>query len=180
MQKGELGAPLERGAPMPATASTVTLDATTLDHSTVASPPFDGAPFGGAPFDGAPFDGTASGGTASGGVALEDTNEVMGRRRRAVIVGLAVLAVLQAADVLATWALLANDGAELNPVGRALIGSGGAIFVKLAIIAALFALVLSKPLVRMGFVCGVWAVTGIYLAVVAMNLYSLHLVGGLG
>ena len=104
----------------------------------------------------------------------------MARRRRAVILGLAVLAVLQAADVLATWALLANNGAELNPVGRALIGSGGAIVVKFAIIGALLALVLARPVVRMGFVCAVWAVTGIYLAVVAMNLYSLHLVGGLG
>ena len=111
---------------------------------------------------------------------LEDATVVMARRRRAVIVGLGVLTVLQAADVFATWALLANDGAELNPVGRALIGSGGAIVVKFAIIGALLALVLTRPVVRMGFVCGVWAVTGIYLAVVAMNLYSLHLVGGLG
>ena len=39
---------------------------------------------------------------------------------------------------------------------------------------------LSRPVVRLGFVCSVLAVTGIYLAVVAMNLYSLHLVGGLG
>ena len=111
---------------------------------------------------------------------LEDATVVMARRRRAVIVGLGVLAVLQAADVFATWALLANDGAELNPVGRALIGSGGAIVVKFAIIGALLALVFTRPVVRMGFVCGVWAVTGIYLAVVAMNLYSLHLVGALG
>ena len=111
---------------------------------------------------------------------LEDATVVMARRRRAVIVGLGVLTVLQAAHVFATWALLANDGAELNPVGRALIGSGGAIVVKFAIIGALLALVLTRPVVRMGFVCGVWAVTGIYLAVVAMNLYSLHLVGGLG
>jgi hypothetical protein len=115
-----------------------------------------------------------------GDATLDETTEVMARRRRAVLVGLSVLAVLQAADVLATWALLANDGAELNPVGRALIGSGGAIVVKFAIIGALLALVLSRPLVRLGFVCGVWAVTGIYVAVVAMNLYSLHLVGGLG
>jgi Domain of unknown function (DUF5658) len=115
-----------------------------------------------------------------GDATLDETTEVMARRRRAVLLGLSVLAVLQAADVLATWALLANDGAELNPVGRALIGSGGAIIVKFAIIGALLALVLSRPLVRLGFVCGVWAVTGIYVAVVAMNLYSLHLVGGLG
>lgn len=122
-----------------------------------------------------------SGGTT---IALDSPHEsspgVMARRRRAVVIGLGVLAVLQAADVFATWALLANDGAELNPVGRALIGSGGAIVVKFAIIGALLALVMSRPVVRMGFVCGVWAVTGIYLAVVAMNLYSLHIVGGLG
>jgi len=117
---------------------------------------------------------------AAGGMARRRRAGGMARRRRAVVLGLAVLAVLQAADVIATWALLANDGAELNPVGRALIGSGGAIVVKFAIIGALLALVLTRPVVRMGFVCGVWAVTGIYLAVVAMNLYSLHLVGGLG
>jgi hypothetical protein len=104
---------------------------------------------------------------------------VMARRRRAVMVGLAVLAVLQLADVVLTWALLANDGAELNPVGRALIGSGGAVLVKFSILGVLLLLVRARPVVRMGFVCGVWAVTGIYVAVVAMNLYSLQLIGGL-
>ena len=134
---------------------------------------------------GAPLKGGAAVPSAGTAVPLGDATHarstgVMARRRRAVILGLGVLAVLQAADVFATWALLANDGAELNPVGRALIGSGGAIVVKFAIIGALLALVISRPVVRMGFVCGVWAVTGIYLAVVAMNLYSLHMVGGLG
>lgn len=123
---------------------------------------------------------TTSANTTTGDTTFVDTAQVMARRRRAVILGLGVLAVLQAVDVLATWALLANDGAELNPVGRALLGSGGAIVVKLGIIGVLLALVLRRPFVRMGFVCGVWAVTGIYVAVVAMNLYSLHLIGGLG
>ena len=150
MRRGELGASLTRGTAVPSARATVTLEDAKLEDAQLED------------------------------TAVEDTSAVMARRRRAVIIGLGVLAVLQAADVLATWALLANDGAELNPVGRALIGSGGAIFVKFAIIGALLALVLSRPLVRMGFVCGVWAVTGIYLAVVAMNIYSLHLVGGLG
>ena len=123
----------------------------------------------------ATFDDASLGGSTDEGVSV-----VMSRRRRAVLWGLGVLAVLQAADVMLTWALLANDGAELNPVGRALIGSGGAIVAKFSIVAMLLALVLTRPFVRMGFVCAVWAVTGIYVAVVAMNLYSLHLVGGLG
>jgi hypothetical protein len=113
-------------------------------------------------------------------VRVERLAETMARRRRAVVLGLCVLALLQFADVLLTWALLANNGAELNPVGRALIGSGGAIVVKFSIVAGLLLLVLSRPFVRMRFVCAVWAVTGIYVAVVAMNLYSLHLVGGFG
>jgi Domain of unknown function (DUF5658) len=150
MQRGELGASFERGAAAPLGRATVTLA------------------------DATPADTTLDDET------LNNTKAVMAGRRRAVILGLGVLAVLQAADVLATWALLANDGAEINPVGRALIGSGGAIVVKFAIIGALLALVISRPLVRMGFVCGVWAVTGIYLAVVGLNIYSLHLVGGLG
>jgi hypothetical protein len=104
---------------------------------------------------------------------------VMARRRRAVLVGLAVLAVLQVADVALTWALLANDGTELNPVGRALLGSGVAVVAKFSILAVLLVLARARPVVRMGFVCGVWAVTGIYVAVVAMNLYSLQLTGGL-
>jgi hypothetical protein len=165
MQRGEFGALAERGAAVPPAGSTVELGEPLLAGPTLS---------------GARLDDPGLEDTTLGDTALEETAVVMARRRRAVIIGLGVLAVLQAADVLATWALLANDGAELNPVGRALIGSGGAIFVKLAIIAALLALVLSRPLVRMGFVCGVWAVTGIYVAVVAMNLYSLHLVGGLG
>ena len=53
------------------------------------------------------------------GTPLEDTTVVMARRRRAVIVGLGVLAVLQAADVFATWALLANDGAANPPSAAA-------------------------------------------------------------
>jgi hypothetical protein len=110
----------------------------------------------------------------------EDVAQVMTRRRRAVVLGLALLAALQTADVLTTWALLANDGAELNPVGRAILGSGSAIFLKLGIVAALLLLVLRRPVVRMGFVCGVWTVTGIYVAVVGMNVYSLYLLGGVG
>jgi hypothetical protein len=163
MQRGELGAALARGTAVPSAGATVTV-------ATIGN---------GALEDGALENGALENGALENG-ALENGAEVMARRRRAVILGLGVLAVLQAADVLATWALLANDGAELNPVGRALIGSGGAMVVKFAIIGALLALVISRPLVRLGFVCGVWAVTGIYLAVVAMNLYSLHLVGGLG
>jgi hypothetical protein len=155
MQRGELAARFKRDVAVPPAEVTVSFDPATLADATLD-------------------DATLADATD------EDTAAVMAGRRRAVILGLGVLAVLQAADVLATWALLANDGAELNPVGRALIGSGGAIVVKFAIIGALLALVVSRPLVRMSFVCGVWAVTGIYLAVVAMNLYSLHLVGGLG
>jgi uncharacterized protein DUF5658 len=169
MQRGELGASLKRGAAVPSVRASVTREDAALVDTALRDPVIEDAVL-----DPAVLEVTV----------LEDTADVMAdvmaRRRRAVILGLAVLAVLQAADVLATWALLANDGAELNPVGRALIGSGGAIVVKFAIIGALLALVLSRPVVRMGFVCGVWAVTGIYLAVVAMNLYSLHLVGGLG
>jgi hypothetical protein len=150
MQRGEFGASFKGDAAVPSGRATVTLADARLRDTTLED------------------------------TTLEDTAAVMAGRRRAVILGLGVLAVLQAADVLATWALLANDGAEINPVGRALIGSGGAIVVKFAIIGALLALVISRPLVRMGFVCGVWAVTGIYLAVVGLNIYSLHLVGGLG
>jgi hypothetical protein len=113
-------------------------------------------------------------------VPAEGVAQVMTRRRRAVVLGLALLAALQTADVLTTWALLANDGAELNPVGRAILGSGSAIFLKLGIVASLLVLVLRRPVVRMGFVCGVWAVTGIYVAVVGMNVYSLYLLGGVG
>jgi hypothetical protein len=162
MQRGELAARFKRDVAVPPAEVTVSFDPATLADATLD--------------DATLADATLADAT----VDDEDTAAVMAGRRRAVILGLGVLAVLQAADVLATWALLANDGAELNPVGRALIGSGGAIVVKFAIIGALLALVVSRPLVRMSFVCGVWAVTGIYLAVVAMNLYSLHLVGGLG
>ena len=120
-----------------------------------------------------------SGAASSDGATDESTDAVMARRRRAVIIGLGVLAVLQAADVKLTWELLANNGSELNPVGRVLIGTGAAIFAKFSVLAVLLALALSRRPVRLGFVCGVWAVTGIYVAVVAINFYSLHLVGGL-
>jgi hypothetical protein len=98
------------------------------------------------------------------------------RGRTAALLGLVVLAVLQAADLIATGALLHHHRAELNPLGRALIGTGGAVVAKFGILAALMALVVLQRVTRLGLICGVWAVAGIYVAVVAMNFYTLHLV----
>jgi hypothetical protein len=110
---------------------------------------------------------------------VEHALDAQGKGRAAALIGLVLLAVLQAGDLLVTNALLAKDGSELNPLGRALLGSGGAALAKFGILALLTAVVIHRRVTRLGLVCAVWAVTGIYVGVVAMNVYSLHLLGGL-
>ena len=81
----------------------------------------------------------------SGGptIALDSPDQsaprVMARARRAVVFGLAVLAVLQAADVFADMGAVGQRRGRAQSGGPRPIGSGGAIFVKFAIIGALLA-----------------------------------------
>jgi hypothetical protein len=101
-------------------------------------------------------------------------------RRTAALVGLVVLAALLAADLVVMDAVLTRYGGDLNPLGKALVGAGGAASVKLTLIAALMAFVLRQRVMRLRLVCAVWTVAGVYVTVVVVNAYTLRAAGAAG
>ena len=101
-------------------------------------------------------------------------------RRKAALVGLLVLATLLATDLLVMDAVLARYAGDLNPLGKALVGAGGAAAVKIILIAGLMAFVLRQRVTRLGLVCAVWAVAGVYMTVVVVNAYTLRVAGAAG
>jgi hypothetical protein len=100
--------------------------------------------------------------------------------RTAALVALTVLASLLAADLLLMNALLERHAADLNQLGRLLVGAGAAGTVKIVLIAGLMALVLRQRATRLRLVCTVWALTGIYVTVVVVNAYTLRAATGAG
>jgi hypothetical protein len=101
-------------------------------------------------------------------------------RRTAALVGLLVLATLLATDLLVMDAVLARYAGDLNPLGRVLVGAGGAAAVKITLIAGLMAFVLRRRVTHLGLVCTVWAVAGVYMTIVVVNAYTLHAAGRTG
>lgn len=88
--------------------------------------------------------------------------------RRAGLTALALLAMLNIADVVITRLLLAHGGIELNPVADRLLASNLALVAKLAVVAALtFHFVRHGP--RLSAICLMWLVTGIYVCVVVIG-----------
>jgi hypothetical protein len=108
---------------------------------------------------------------------LEGTPDL---RRKAALVGLLVLATLLATDLLVMDAVLARYAGDLNPLGKALVGAGGAAAVKIILIAGLMAFVLRQRVTRLGLVCAVWTVAGVYMTVVVVNAYTLRAAGAAG
>jgi hypothetical protein len=105
--------------------------------------------------------------------ALVDLREAVDGRVRDGRWGLLLLlAALQVLDVFTTHLVLANGGAEGNPIMQSIVseGWGGPLVIKLAAIAFIAAIVAVCPerslLVRRGLT----AVTGIYVAIVTWNL----------
>jgi hypothetical protein len=92
------------------------------------------------------------------------------------LVALVALATLLAADLLVTHALV-QRAAPLNQLGRALAGTGDASVVKLVLVAGLSAFVLRQRATRLGLLCTVWALTGVYVTVVLVNAYTLRAAG---
>jgi hypothetical protein len=116
---------------------------------------------------------------------LEGATDRIGDRtadlgRTAALVGLLVLAVLLAADLLVTYALLDRHAADLNQLGRLLGGAGDAGALKVALIAGVMAFVLRQRVTRLRLVCAVWALAGVYVTVVVVNAYTLRAAAGAG
>ena len=109
--------------------------------------------------------------------ATERTTEL---GRTAALLGLIVLATLLATDLLVMNALLDRHAADLNQLGRLLVGAGNAGVVKVVLIAGLMAFVLRQRVTRLRLVCAVWALTGVYMTVVVVNAYTLRAAAGAG
>jgi hypothetical protein len=88
--------------------------------------------------------------------------------RRAGLTALALLALLNIADVVMTRLLLSRGGVELNPVADRLLASNATTLAKLSIVA-----ILTIHFVRHGprliIVCLMWLVAGVYVCVVMVN-----------
>jgi len=100
--------------------------------------------------------------------------------RTAALVGVLVLALLLVADLLLMHALLDRHAADLNQLGRVLVGAGDAGAVKVALIAGAMVFVLRQRVTRLRLVCAIWALAGVYVTVVAVNAYTLRAAAGAG
>ena len=82
-----------------------------------------------------------------------------------------MLGALNMLDVVFTAAVLGAGGAEANPLARMLLGVGGTGLVgvaKLAVWAAIVCLCVARP-PSARLLWAMWAVVGLYVAVVANN-----------
>ena len=94
------------------------------------------------------------------------------RHRLARVIGLALLIVLNLVDLISTGMFLERGLEEGNPVACALIQDGSIGWVKSGLLLLLGVRVLaSRP--RLATTCALWFVTGLYAAVVAVNLSAL-------
>lgn len=92
--------------------------------------------------------------------------------RRAGLVALGLLFVLNVADVVVTRLLLDRGGVELNPLADQLLASNSALLAKLAIVLLLTLHVLRQP-PRLIVLCFMWLVAGVYAFVVVINTSQL-------
>lgn len=100
------------------------------------------------------------------------------RIKRFSVVGVVLLALLNAADAVTTKLLLqhvpAGSAHEANPLAGLFLGGQDLLMVKLAIVALLgMAVLRDRP--RLGLLIGVSVVTGFYLTAVLSNLLILRM-----
>jgi hypothetical protein len=109
---------------------------------------------------------------ASIGVARvhDESEDVTHQRWR--VAGVLVLVVLNALDLVTTDMFLDAGLAEGNPLADVLLQTGTAAPAKAALLLALAYLVWRRR-PRIGTTCAMWAVVGIYFAVVSINTIAL-------
>ena len=96
------------------------------------------------------------------------------RRHRDVrLLAVALLVLLNVADLVTTNAFLDAGVPEGNPLGEFLISRGWVGWVKAGILLALTLRILQRP-PRLGTTAALWFVTGVYAAVVLVNLMVLN------
>ena len=93
------------------------------------------------------------------------------------VIALSALIVLNLLDIVTTSAFLQAGVPEGNPIAAAGIEAGWIGMAKAGLLLALGVRILNaKP--RLSSTCALWFVTGVYAAVVAVNLTALHAAGG--
>jgi hypothetical protein len=86
--------------------------------------------------------------------------------------GVVVLMVLNALDLLTTYAFLDRGVEEANPIAERLLQTGTAGPLKAAILIALgWSVWRGKP--KIASTCAIWLVNGVYVTVVLVNLLVL-------
>lgn len=97
--------------------------------------------------------------------------------KRFTVVGVVLLAVLNAADAVTTKLILAKvpvGAQEANPIAQLLLSGRRLLFVKLAIVALLgMAVLRDRP--RLGLLIGVSVVVGFYATAVVSNVLILRM-----
>lgn len=94
--------------------------------------------------------------------------------RRATIVAIVLIGLLNVADVFTTHLVLDRRGVEANPLAGALLSSGALLWVKLAMVVAA-AVVALRIRPRLGVLLLAWFVAGVYATAVLSNLLVLRL-----
>jgi hypothetical protein len=90
--------------------------------------------------------------------------------RRMTVLPVALLAVLNLADVVLTRVALAHGAVEANPLSRALLDSGRVELAKVAVLCLLaLRMARRRPSLRLAAAC--WIALGAYLMVVLSNVY---------
>jgi hypothetical protein len=97
--------------------------------------------------------------------------------RRAGLIALGLLLALNVTDLVLTRLLLDRGGVELNPLADRLLASNSALWVKVALVAAL-AVYVVRQAPRLIVLCFMWLVVGIYVLVVVVNGSQLASVWG--
>ena len=93
------------------------------------------------------------------------------------VIALSALIVLNLLDIVTTSAFLQAGVPEGNPIAAAGIEAGWIGVAKAGLLLALGVRILNvKP--RLSSTCALWFVTGVYAAVVAVNVAALHAAGG--
>lgn len=96
------------------------------------------------------------------------------RVKTVTLIAIAVLVLLNVADVVTTHMLLAHRGVEANPLSAVLLASQSLLWVKLGILGLLgLKVAYSRP--RLGVMGVACFAAGIYATAVISNLLVLHL-----
>lgn len=111
-----------------------------------------------------------------GGPVVVRPVETERRHRSARLIGVALLVILNVADLVSTDAFLDAGVEEGNPVGAFLLSRGWAGWAKGALLLVLGWRVAKSP-PRVGTTCALWFVCGVYAMAVLFNLMVLRAVG---